>query len=570
MVRLFSARLMAVWVVVLGVVVVLAAAPVAAQGGDTCAATFLAAADQLVEGCNGMQAGMICAGPAGVSLRQAATGAAALAAGVTSLAESAAVELASTAAEPAIAVLQLPALEEGRSLTAVVWGTARIDDAPAPPRAPACEARSLGSINVRSEPSTAATILGQLEPDQRIPILARLEDATWWRIAWNGDFAWVFAELTPSECDPEIMLVYDPDTGAISGGLPTPEFQAVQLMTGLSDLTCPAALQGGALVQSPGEGVSWLLNGMRVYLDGTIWVQAPLHDALAIQVLEGQVAVETGPVSRVAGVGQMLRVPLRDGQAEGVPGPVLDGVSADVAFLPLMALPRAVEPPAASVPAAGDQAAVQCSPLPQLWQLIPDGTGTAAVDLVLDTAQVVRVSATGAGLSGLAVGEQSASAGSAGEDFRIMPGVSLEAGTYRVVVTASGSQLVTLGVTCDLPVVTVAQEALTCEDLLLRWGDVQGGSVQFSTSGAARASAVVTHALPSEGPAQTLGVADAAGDVLAQAPFAAVSSLQVAGPLVVDVSEAGIYRVEWDGDPFNVAAVEVVCELLPPAEVVEE
>ncbi|MBN2472765.1 MAG: SH3 domain-containing protein [Anaerolineae bacterium] len=541
--------------------------PVNAQG-DECAAGFLSEVERLSRECSALPPGMICASADGVGLQQRDTGAFSPLTGRASLAGSTAVVL-DPDVESGLAVMQLPALEEGRSISGVLWGDARLLDAPAPPKAPICNARSLGSINVRSEPGTQATILGQLALDQEVPIVARLADATWWRIEWAGQFAWVFAELTPADCDPETMLVYDPATGEISGGAPTPDFQAARLETALTAPACPAIPHSGALLQSPAGGAGWLLNGMQISLDGTIWVQAPLHDVMAVQVLEGQVVVETGQVSRAAAAGQVLRVPLRDGVADGVPGPALEGLAAGVENLPLGLLPRQIAPPPAAGTLPGSPGTIQCGIFPQQIVLTPDSSGAAEIALMLDEAQTVRLSAAGPGVAGLTLNGDALPAGEAGAGALIVPEMMLEAGNYQLAVDMTSSEPVTVGVTCDLPVISAADAVLSCDDLLLHWDAVQGGSVSFSTPSAARVSVLVTHGLPSEGPAGTLAVVTAGGETLAQADFSGVGAVQVAGPLPVAVQEAGMYRVEWDGDPFNTTSIEVICEMAP-VETAEE
>lgn len=467
---------------------------------------------------------------------------------------------------PGISVLNVPGLAEGERLTAVLFGEASLTHEPGPPVAPVCNAVSIGTVNIRQEPNTESAILGQLSPGASVPITARLADGSWWRVRWEDRDVWIFAQLAPADCDPAAMLVIDPLSGAVNGGLPAPAFQGARLQTSFLVPACAGAPRGGLLLQSEGGKASWRINGLTLTLDGTALVQASPDDVLAVQTIEGYAVLAVADVNRRAEAGQMIRVSMSGGTVAGVPGPALNLVTADIAQALLGLLPRSVTPPAEAqpVPEANADGTLRCAALTQQVPVAVED-GQSRVLVALEAGQSIRISFSGASVTGLAI------QGPNGEVQSVVHGsgtalvadyVADRAGVYTFVAETAGGNLLA-GVTCDLPQVSAATTILACEDVLLRWDEISGREVRFSAPAGAQVSAIVQHRLPSEGDARQLYVmSDAESVPLAETRFLAVADRQIAGPLDFVAPTDGVYVLRWDGDPFNRTQVEVLC--FPP------
>ena len=547
--------------------------PAVAQSGGSCEAALAATVAEASARCADLPEGTVC--PAGNVTLTGADGQP-LASGQQSLEAVKNISTAgfdTTGESVGVSVLRVPGLVQGQVLSAILFGDATLSPAEAPPIGPACTATSIGTVNVRSTPSTDAAILGQMTVNQSAPITARLADSTWWQVAWEDQTAWVFAELTPTTCDPATMLVADPATGELSGGLPAPAYQSATLVSGFGAPVCAGAPRGGLLLQSTEGGAAWRLNSLRITLDGTALVQIGANDVLVVSVLEGEAGLDYGRVVRTASAGQMLRAPLLAGLPAGLPGPALDRVSPDAVGAPLALLPRPVTVTAQPVasPAVSDAGSMACGLLPQ-QTVVASADGAARLALTVDPAQRVRVSVAAEGLQGLALlGPDGAEVTRGGISDMQTPGVLVvdtslrAAGDYALEAEVAPDQVVTFGVTCDLPEVAALPRVLACEDFLLRWDQVSGNEVQFSAPAGATISAIVTHDLPSEGPAARLDLEDEAGNALGEVSFLGVGTTQAAGPLEATLDAGGTYTLRWDGDPFNVVSVEAVCQPPQPA-----
>lgn len=60
---------------------------------------------------------------------------------------------------------------------------------------------SVAELNVRQGPDTRYPSVGTLQRGDRIEIIGRNADGSWWAIAYRGGSAWVFAELVTPEGD---------------------------------------------------------------------------------------------------------------------------------------------------------------------------------------------------------------------------------------------------------------------------------------------------------------------------------------------------------------------------------
>lgn len=568
-----------VWLSVVLLAIVLLSGPAVgrAQEGDSCAAGLaeaVAMAETTCAAFSTQAAGLdaaLCAGNASVSVRAESGGEIAPAAllALDGVGEIAAASPAADGTAWGLGVLRVPGVGAGEHLSAVLFGGAMLTNVVGVPTAPVCSATSLGTVNVRAEPNTNATVLGQLALNEVAPVTGRLADGTWWRILWQGETAWVFAELVPADCDPATMLVVDPATGAVSGGLPAPDFQNVGLESDFSVPLCGDAPSGGMLVQAGGEGATWRVNGVLLRLTGTALLQASGNDVLAVQVLVGQAVLEAEGVTRVGAAGQLLRVPMQAGALASLPGPALDVVLPDAARVPVALLPDSVTPPVPT-PAQPDRASgpLTCGVLPQQVIAAPDDL-LAIMQVDAAAEQTLRISAATAGgvqrlswqLPDGAV-EMLAEADGSGAPL-VVDVVAPQPGVY-VVVAEGAVEPVQFGLTCDLPRPTLPPPVQACADVLLAWDAVSGTSVRFTAPLGAQVSITAAHDLPSQGAARTLQLMTEIGESIGEAAFLPVAGQQAAGPLQALIPQDGTYLILWDGDPFNVMQVEALCQLPAP------
>lgn len=359
------------------------------------------------------------------------------------------------------------------------------------------------------------------------------------------------------------MLVFDPVTEEVSGGLSAPAFQNVHLTSSFVAETCrPDDPRGGLLLQSEPGGGSWRINEMLLHLDGTALLQASPNDVLLVYVYEGQVGLEVNGLSRIAQAGELLRVLLQNGSVVAMPGPALAVTPPDALTAPLSLLPRAVPSPAAVEPLPEQEGQVVCDVIPQ--QQI-DGTFV----ILADEAQTMRVSAGGPNTIGVVgYGPDGQMLSLTGElsttdnaSAYVVDFMAETAGAYTFIVTPDDS-LVRWGVTCDLPQAPPLPKVQACSDVLLQWPAVTGNAVRFTAPFGAAVSVQAVHPLPSQGAAETLTVQMSSGEEVGQMPFTSFVAQQVAGPFEFIAPRETEYHVLWDGDPFNSVDVEVLC--LPP------
>lgn len=63
------------------------------------------------------------------------------------------------------------------------------------------------NINIRSTPSTNATVLTLAQPGQRFEVTGRTADGLWWRINYNGQAAWLYASLVQATNTTNVPVV---------------------------------------------------------------------------------------------------------------------------------------------------------------------------------------------------------------------------------------------------------------------------------------------------------------------------------------------------------------------------
>jgi hypothetical protein len=172
-------------------------------------------------------------------------------------------------------------------------------------------------INVRRLPSTRASIMGVLAPEQTVQALERLEDTSWVRIQTPdmGIIGWVDASLLASEGDLTTLSVTERWTPRYR------PMQAFYFESGENSPGCPAAPTSGLLIQTP-EGVgrvTLLINEVSIRIGSTAFVEARSGEELRVSTVEGEVLVEAMGVIHTAPAGAEISVPLDDHNEPSAP-----------------------------------------------------------------------------------------------------------------------------------------------------------------------------------------------------------------------------------------------------------
>lgn len=227
------------------------------------------------------------------------------------------------------------------NVTLVMFGdTALENTAPDLPQI-AVQVASAQNANIRQLPRENALVMGVTAPGETLAATGRLADGSWLRVAHpaTGVSGWIAAGLVSSEDDLGALAVVGPGDrfwGAM---------QALAFESGPVTEQCPEA-PNGLLIQTPeGEAkVTFLVNEIVIQLGSTVYFRSERGVRTTIAVLEGAATVEAlGRVTTIPAGGE-LSVPIDETlKATGFPGPLRGYNPADVAYVPLALLPRAVE-----------------------------------------------------------------------------------------------------------------------------------------------------------------------------------------------------------------------------------
>ncbi|MAU08904.1 MAG: hypothetical protein CL607_03715 [Anaerolineaceae bacterium] len=201
-------------------------------------------------------------------------------------------------------------------------------------------------LNVRRTPDERGVVVYQLKPTDEVVVTGRTIDDQWVRIVIPNAFAgvgWAYAPYidVPGGITelPIVAVNSEPPE------LEAPEFGPMQAFTLRSSQypNCENMPDSGILIQSPDGLADALLiriNGVRIELNGAMFVQAQPSANLEIDVLEGEAVVSANGSSATANAGNAVTVLLtEDMQANGTPN-VVAYDEATVNALPIRLLPR--------------------------------------------------------------------------------------------------------------------------------------------------------------------------------------------------------------------------------------
>ncbi len=205
-----------------------------------------------------------------------------------------------------------------RDITLLMFGDVQIENAVQTPPVVLDVTVSVDEyINVRRLPSTRASIMGVLAPQQTVRALERLEDDSWVRIEipTSGVIGWVDASLVTSEDDLTALSVTERWTPRYR------PMQAFYFESGENNPGCPEAPTSGLLIQTPqGVGqVTLLINEVSVRIGSTAFFEAQAGEELRVSTVEGAVEVEAMGVTQTAAAGSEVSVPLDEHNSPSAP-----------------------------------------------------------------------------------------------------------------------------------------------------------------------------------------------------------------------------------------------------------
>lgn len=216
-------------------------------------------------------------------------------------------------------------------------------------------------LNVRRTPDERGVVVYQLEPSQEVVVTGRTADNQWIRIEIPSAFSgvgWVYAPYMG--VDLETLEYVDADSPRPQ--LEAPEFGPMQAFSMQSTRyeSCENTPDSGLLIQSPSglaDAVLVRINGVRIELNGAVFVQAQPDMGMEVDVLEGEALINAADTDVTATAGNAVRVGMT---AEMTPdsAPSIFGYDETaVGLLPISLLPR----PFGVMPASGEAAP---TPLP--------------------------------------------------------------------------------------------------------------------------------------------------------------------------------------------------------------
>jgi|GEM_PF-3075470 len=204
------------------------------------------------------------------------------------------------------------------------------------------------NLNVRAFPATNSRILGLLRAGDTVIITGRLADATWWRIDYGDQPAWVFSGFVRTVCQIiEIPVVLRDAPALPETAWYRDPFQIAALRSEIPTQTCSTAPPPGLLLQPPSTGRSRLtLNSVIFDLQASLFVRANAQDGLLFQAIEGPITLSLPDGwSMEVPPGAQVRFPLsEDGLTATAPARGLEPLDVEeLATLPLNRLPHPLE-----------------------------------------------------------------------------------------------------------------------------------------------------------------------------------------------------------------------------------
>lgn len=195
--------------------------------------------------------------------------------------------------------------------------------------------------NLRAAPNTDAPIIAQLTHSRDLKAVGRHPGGGWLLIYASPDLrGWISQTVVSAPQDVVPALDADAETAPL--WLP---WQRFDFRSGVDDAPCAAAPESGILLQSSKSDAPrrFVINGARLTLAGTAWLQAQISSGMLIHITDGRARISTAEGQAALSGGQFIRVTLeRDDEGE-IWATALTEAEAynylELSVLPIQALP---------------------------------------------------------------------------------------------------------------------------------------------------------------------------------------------------------------------------------------
>ena len=169
--------------------------------------------------------------------------------------------------------------------------------------------------NLRAAPNTDAPIIARLAVSRDLKAIARFRGGGWLLIYAAPELrGWISLAVVSSPS--ERLPTLDAETDTAPLWLPWNRFD---LRSGIDDAPCAGAPESGILLQSSKSDAPrrFTINGARLRLAGTAWLQAQISSGMLIHITDGRAWLSTAEGQAALSGGQFTRVTLeRDDEGE--------------------------------------------------------------------------------------------------------------------------------------------------------------------------------------------------------------------------------------------------------------
>lgn len=285
---------------------------------SACPALQQTAFDNIVAHCAEQEAGALCLGQATVSpvLRGPARTVALLnePGGSISIAEIDWLSISSEDKTWGAARALFPAYAgddlEARNAALLAFGNVALflpEPAPQPPVLADVKVTAAQGANLRALPSTDARVIAKLTASRELKAIAQNPSGGWLQIYAAPELrGWISESVVSAPLEPMPTLDAEADIAPL--WLP---WQRFDFRSGMNDAPCDDAPESGILLQTAEFAAprQFVINGARLLLSGTAWLQAQVSSGMLVHVLDGRgrlsaaggaVALSSGNYSRIA------------------------------------------------------------------------------------------------------------------------------------------------------------------------------------------------------------------------------------------------------------------------------
>ena len=195
--------------------------------------------------------------------------------------------------------------------------------------------------NLRAQPSTEAPIIAQLEVSRGLKALGTLRGGAWLLIYPTPNLPGWISQSVVSEPAADLPTL-EADSASAPIWLP---WQRFDFRSGLDDAPCAGAPESGILLQSAKSTAPrhFEINGARLLLQGTAWLQAQASQGLFVHILDGRARVSTAAGEAALRSGEFTQLVIERAAngdlAAGAPATPRAYDYQAVSSLPIQALP---------------------------------------------------------------------------------------------------------------------------------------------------------------------------------------------------------------------------------------